>query len=70
MSNSAPAIVKPRRKWFVPCIIVAIPLALILLEYLWERFEISPAHFMKVGMAKSFSVMLAPVALLVWLAAV
>lgn len=67
MSSPAPAKLKSHRQWLAPLIIVAIPFALILLEYLWERFEISPAHFMKVGMAKSFSVMLAPVALLVWL---
>lgn len=67
MNNTIEVKTKPRRSWLVPLIIIAILLALILLEYLWDRFEISPAHYLKVGMTKSFSVMLAPVALFIWL---
>lgn len=67
MSSAAALNPKSRRTWLVPFVILAIPLVLILLEYLWDRFEISPEHFMMVGMTKSFSVMLTPVVLLIWL---
>lgn len=54
------------RQWRVPAFILAVPILFIILEKLWDAFEWNPAAYMYVGMAMSFSVMLAPLALLVW----
>lgn len=54
------------RKWRAPAIIVAIPVLMILLEKLWDQFEWNPAAYMYVGMAMSYSIVLAPVLLLIW----
>lgn len=54
------------RKMRFPAIIIAIPVLLIVLESLWDRLEWSPDLYMYVGMGMNFSVMLAPVILLVW----
>ncbi|MFO0815596.1 MAG: PQQ-binding-like beta-propeller repeat protein [Gemmatales bacterium] len=64
MSTPTPKPAKRRLIW--PAIILAIPILLIALESLWDRMEWDPTIYMMVGMAMSFSVMLAPVVLLLW----
>jgi outer membrane protein assembly factor BamB len=63
---STPSSKPNRRRLLWPAIFVAIPLLLIFLERVWDWLEWDPALYMKVGMAMSFSIMLAPLLLLVW----
>lgn len=66
MSNPVPTPPSLWRRFRFPLIILLFPVLLIILENLWDRFEWQPALLMGVGMAMSFSIILAPVIILVW----
>lgn len=66
MSTPAPVRLSFWRRYRVPLVLIPIPILLIILEQVWDRFEWPPQWYMGVGMAMSFSVMLVPVILLLW----
>ncbi len=66
MSSPAPKPLTFWRRYRVPLLLIPIPIVLLILERLWDRFELSPEALMYVGMAMTFSFILVPLVILIW----